>query len=257
MRRRRAPRPCRFGRVTEPITLYVVPASHPCVAVMAGLELKGLKYERRDLMFGLSNFQQFARFRARTVPGITICERKIVGSRQILRALDEIVPDPPLRPADPSLRAQVDEAEEWGDLVLQEHTRWILLQAVRKAPEALDSFTVGYKVPSVPSWITKRMGVGADVEMRFLGYSGAQVENEWLPALPSTLDHVDDLIAKGVIGGDHPNVADLQIGSSVRLLLNLEDLRPGIESRPAARLARRFFPEYPGHVPAGCITSPF
>ena len=253
----RGVRPGRFGRVTDPITLYVVPASHPCVAVMGGLELKGLEYERRDLMFGLSNVHQFMRFRARTVPGITIGERKIVGSRAILRALDELVPEPPLLPADPELRAEVDDAEAWGDLVLQEHTRWILLQAVRRAPEALDSFTAGYKVPPVPAWVTKRMGVGADLEMRLLGYSGAQVKNEWLPALPATLDHADGLIARGVIGGDQPNVADLQIGSSVRLLLNLEDLRPGIEDRPAGKLARRLFPEYPGHVPAGCTTSPF
>jgi glutathione S-transferase len=227
------------------------------MAVMAGLDMKGLEFERHDLMFGLSNVHQFVRFRARTVPGITIGERKIVGSRPILRALDELVPEPSLRPADPALSAEVDKAEEWGDLVLQEHARWIVLTAARQAPEALESLTAGYKVPSIPSWVTKRMGAGADLEMRLLGYTGAQVKNEWIPALPATLDHVDDLIARGVIGGHQPNVADLQIGSSVRLLLNVEDIRPGIEERPAGKLARRLFPDYPGHIPAGCITSPF
>ena len=243
--------------MTEPITLYVVPASHPCVAVMAGLELKGLDYERKDLMFGASNVHQMLRFGARTVPGMTIGRQKVSGSRLILRAIDGLKPDPPLVPADPEHKAAVDEADEWGDLVLQEQVRWILLQATKKAPEALVSFMEGYDVPTVPEWVLKRAGLGVDVEMRLLGYSAAQVQNEWTPALPGHIDYVDSLIEEGVIGGDQPNVADLQISATVRMLLNLEDLRPAIEDRPAGKLARRLIPDYPGHLPSGALTSPF
>jgi glutathione S-transferase len=227
------------------------------MAVMAGLELKGLAYERKDLMFGASNLHQVARFGARTVPGLTVGRQKVVGSRLILRTIDGLVPEPPLVPADSEQKALVDEADEWGDLVLQEQVRWISLRAMKNMPEALPSFLEGYKVPSIPPWALKRAGLGVDLEMRLLGYSAAQVEGEWTPALPGHIDHVDDLIGRGVIGGDQPNVADLQIASTVRLLLNLEDIRPAIEDRPAGKLARRLIPDYPGHLPAGALSSPF
>ena len=49
------------------------------------------------------------------------------------------------------------------------------------------------------------------------------------------------------------NAADLQIGAGVRLLLTLEDVRPLLDGRPAGALARRWFPAYPGDVPAGTL----
>src|SRR3954447_9140455 len=51
------------------LKLYVIPGSHPCVAVEAALNLKGLAYERVDLLPGASIPIQLARFGRRTVPG--------------------------------------------------------------------------------------------------------------------------------------------------------------------------------------------
>jgi glutathione S-transferase len=89
-------------------------------------------------------------------------------------------------------------------------------------------------------------------ELRLIagGPSGAE---HALRDLPAQLDKVDDLIAKGVIGGESPNAADLQIAGSVRLLLTFADLRDAIDARPAGRLARRLIPRYPGDVPAGTL----
>jgi len=58
-----------------------------------------------------------------------------------------------------------------------------------------------------------------------------------------------------VIGWQSPNAADLQIGCTIRVLLTLGDLRPLIEGRPAERLARDWFPDYPGDIPAGAFPS--
>ena len=69
--------------------------------------------------------------------------------------------------------------------------------------------------------------------------------------LPAMLDHIDQLLADGVIGGDEPNAADLQIAPTVRLLLTVGDLRPLIEGRPLAAWARSVAPEAPGAVPPG------
>jgi glutathione S-transferase len=69
-------------------------------------------------------------------------------------------------------------------------------------------------------------------------------------ALTAKLDHVDELIAAGAIGGEEPNAADYQIGTSVGALMAFEDLRPLIEPRPAADLARRLLPPFAGPVPS-------
>ena len=39
-----------------------------------------------------------------------------------------------------------------------------------------------------------------------------------LAALPGQLDRIDAWIADGLLGGEQPNAADLQIGSTIRLL---------------------------------------
>ena len=68
--------------------------------------------------------------------------------------------------------------------------------------------------------------------------------------LPVLLDRVDELIAEGKIGGDEPNAADFQIGTTVRVFLAYEDLHERIEERLCAELARRVLPDYPGPIPA-------
>ena len=72
---------------------------------------------------------------------------------------------------------------------------------------------------------------------------------EDLAALPGMLQRVDDWIAEGVLGGDELNAADLQIGTSVRLLMTLQDLRDAIAGRPAGELATRVASDYPGDAP--------
>ena len=70
-----------------------------------------------------------------------------------------------------------------------------------------------------------------------------------LAALPEKIDHVDELLAQGLIGGDQPNAADFQIATSVRLLLAYEDLKPYLEGRPAADHARQIVREYNAAFP--------
>jgi len=48
-----------------------------------------------------------------------------------------------------------------------------------------------------------------------------------------------------------PPTADLQIGATIRVLLTVGDLWPLIEGRASEKIARRWFPDYPGEVPSG------
>ena len=106
-------------------TLYAVPASHPCAAVEKALQLKGIEYRRVDIPPVAHKAVQKALFGRGTVPGLVLDGRKILGSREIMRALDDAVPEPPLLPADEKERKSVGLAEEWGDEVLQPMARRI------------------------------------------------------------------------------------------------------------------------------------
>ena len=70
-----------------------------------------------------------------------------------------------------------------------------------------------------------------------------------LASLPRLLDHVDELLRAGAIGGAEPNVADYQIAASTALLATLDDTAPLLAGRPALEHARRIAPGYPGQTP--------
>ncbi len=54
-----------------------------------------------------------------TVPAMKLDGTRLQGTRTISRALDSLVPLPPLFPEDAERRCAVEEAEAWGDEVLQ------------------------------------------------------------------------------------------------------------------------------------------
>jgi glutathione S-transferase len=235
------------------LTLYTLPGSHPCETVEAALRLKGLDYERVDLLPGIAPFHQLLRFGRRTVPGLRVDDYKVVGSPLILRTLDGLVREPALYPADPAARAAVVEAERWGDEQLQEAARWALIHSITQDPVAAQSFLEESTLPKLPVPIAAPFTRGVfRAEQRILGGGVAGAER-WLGELPALLDRADEMIAGGTIGGDSPNAADLQIAASVALMLKLEDLRPSIEPRPCGRLARRLFPHQVGSIPAGAL----
>jgi glutathione S-transferase len=237
------------------LKLYVIPGSHPCATVEAALNLKGLEYERVDLLPGMSAVVQIARFGRRTVPGLVVDGYKVSGSRLILRTLEGIEPDPPLYPRDADQAAAVDEAERWGDADLQHAVRLIIGYALATNPSGGDTYLVGANIPKLPAPVSAAATRAVfTVELRLLG-GGPSGAEQALRELPGILDKIDGLIADGVIGGERPNAADLQIAGSVRLLLTFADLRDQIDARPAGRLARRLLPHYPGDMSAGTLPS--
>src|SRR3954463_16772659 len=146
-----------FGPVA--IDLYVVHGSHPCAAVERALELKGLPFRRIELPPPLHAAFQRVRFGARTVPAMRLDSgEKVSGSREILRRLEEIAPEPPLWPADGEGRARVPRpagggdrafvrrAGGWGDEVSQPIARRLLWGALRRCPAALPSYSDGSKI---------------------------------------------------------------------------------------------------------------
>jgi glutathione S-transferase len=236
-------------------TLYALPASHPCAAVELALRLKGVDFRRVDMIPVVSKVQQYARFRAFTVPAIEFDDgEKVLGSREIVRALEHRAPDPPLLPADGNRRRHVEEAERWGDEVLQPLARRLAWAALRRSTDSMMGFAANADLP-VPDALTKLTApIVARASAFFNGASDPAVRSD-LINLDFHLDRADRWIETGIAGGspETPNAADLQIGSGVRLLLTIEDLAPRLEGRPCRDLAMRWFAEYPGRVPAGTL----
>jgi glutathione S-transferase len=238
------------------MTLYVVPASHPCAAVEFALRRKSLAYRRVDLLPLWHVVHQRVRFGRRTVPGLELPEGgRISGSRAIMRVLDALEPEPPLLPADAARRAKVEAAEAWGDEVLQPLVRRILWASAQRHPEALESYSEGSDLPIPASLAVRTAPVLVRLERALNRSTEAAVRRD-LAALDGHLERADAYMRESIIGDTPPNVADLQIGSSLRLLMTLDDLRPRIASRPAGELALRLFPDYPGRMPAGALPSP-
>src|SRR3954447_1082437 len=213
------------------------------------LRRKGIEFDRTDLMPVISRAVLKAqRFPGVTVPAMKVDGKRVQGSRAISRELDRLRPEPPLFPADPQRRTQVEEAERFGDEDLQHPVRQILWWGLRQRRASLGSYAAGSRL-GIPIGLAVR--TSAPVVAAAVMRDGATDENVRadLASLPGMLQRIDDWIAEGVLGGELPNAADLQIAPSIRLAMSLDDLPPAIEGRPVGEHALRLVPDYPGAAP--------
>jgi glutathione S-transferase len=233
--------------------LYAMPGSHPCTAVEAAMRLKGIEFARVDLLPMVPLLLGPLRWGGTTVPGMRIGSERLLGSRTIMRRLDELAPEPALLPdtADAAARARVLEAEAWGDDVLQSVPRRVIDVAFMRRPAAMESYAAKARLPLPRAFLRPALPLTARLMARKNSASDERARAD-LAALPAQLEKIDEWIAAGVLGGDPPNAADLQIGSTIRLLMSIADVRPLIEARPAARLTR-YFPPMVGEVPSGVL----
>jgi glutathione S-transferase len=228
------------------ITLHAMPPSHPCMTAEAALRLKGVEYERVDFGVTGEHVEKMAAIYGEgktTVPGALFDGEPVHGSRAILARLEELVPEPALYPSE-----AVREAERWGDEELQPLGRLFPWGALWFRPEAMGTTVPGGR-PLDPK--------GTDFAIRFLRpawkyhrITCERIAGE-LATFGAKVDHVRALLDEGVLGGETPNGADLQIAATLRVLLVVGDLREHLA--PVADYARRLFPDYPGDIPAGAF----
>jgi len=211
---------------------------------------KGIEAKRTDLPNVISRpVLRAMGFPGTTAPAVKVGGRKVQTTRALARALDELQPEPPLFPADPEQRAKVEAAERWGDEVLQPVPRRLAWSSpIRRNKSDLLGFFEGPVLGVPPKVAMLAAGPLLAASARIHDATDQQVQAD-LAALPGTLDHVDSLIADGVIGGPQRNAADFQIACSVRLLMCFDDVLPAIEGRPAERFAREVAPDFRGQVP--------
>jgi glutathione S-transferase len=178
-----------------------------------------------------------------TVPALRIGRERVQTNREIARFLDRLQPEPPLFPSDLEQRREVEEAERWGDEVFQMTARRLVLAAVLHGRDALHRrANEGRLGPLLWRHESVRFA-GARAVGRFAFGANPESEHELLVSLPAMLDRIDAWIDAGVLNGEALNAADFMIVTSLALLCYRQDLRPGIEGRPAGELIERVLPE--------------
>ncbi len=231
--------------------IYVVVGSHPCAAVEAALGWLSIDHDRVELPTLSQTLVGPFLFGGRTVPGMRLGRERIVGSRAIVARLEPLAAEGSLLPSDDDSRAKVIEAERWGEEVFQNEGRQILDAAFLSRPAAMASFAAEAKVQVPETLLRPILPLAARILARRSGTDDRSARAA-LSALPERLDRIDLWIAEGLLGGDSPNRADLQIGSTVRLLATIADLSLEIRQRPAGGLLR-YFPPSPGEVGPGAL----
>ena len=119
------------------VTLYMFTGSTPSITAQLMLEHKQIDYKRVHMLVGPHAFSMLGRgFQLMNVPALRIDGRRVQGSRQISRALEELQPQPPLFGADEHQRRAVAQAERWGE-EFQDAVRRIFWCAARRNPRAM------------------------------------------------------------------------------------------------------------------------
>jgi|GEM_PF-153427 len=234
------------------IKLYMFTGSAPSITARLMLEHKNIDHKSVHLLVGPHAFGMLGRgFLTMTVPALRIDGRRVQGSREISRELDELVAQPALFPADPGRRQAVEDAERWGEN-FQDATRRLVLCASRLEPRTFSSI---YRHANPLMRPVQRMSRAFVIRLASAGHRATdRAAQEDLAALPACLDKIDTWIEDGLLDGPELNAADFQIAPNIALLRRFEDLAPLVEGRPAARLAERVAPDFPGEI--GAILPP-
>ena len=233
---------------TTKVKLYMFSGSNSALTARLMLDHKRIEYRTVQMLPGAHAFTLLGLgFETMQVPALKIDGRRVQGTRWISRALDELVPERPLFVGDAARRRAIEDAERWGE-ELQNATRRIFYAASRRDRAAYRSVMTADR--SAPKRLVVRMMAPLVVRLATgahrCTYDAAQ---EDLSLLPERLDQIDTWIHDGLLNGHELNAADFQIAPNIAAMLLFEDLAPHIEHRPAATLAKRVAPRYPGHIP--------
>jgi glutathione S-transferase len=203
------------------------------------LEHKGIPFRRVNITPGFHRiYVRLRGFSGDRVPAVRFADgRRAQGTRPLARVLDELKPEPRLVPDDP----RVEEAERWGDEVLQQWARRMVVEAGIRDPDLLHAHGAEGRL----GWLLMkrdrpRRAMARGVRLAFR-MSSRQLRDDQT-RVGEMLDRVDALIADGVLNGERLNCADLQIAPSLALVEYRLDVRDELRARPAGELMARVLP---------------
>jgi glutathione S-transferase len=115
--------------------LWQLRVSHYNEKARWALDYKGIAHERRSFAPGAHRLRGRLKWKGRTTPILDVDGRTIGDSTEIIAALEERWPDPPLYPADPADRERAIELEEFFDTELGPYVRGAVFDAMLDDPE--------------------------------------------------------------------------------------------------------------------------
>lgn len=234
------------------IRLYGLPASHPSAAVERALQLKRLDYQRRDRLPVLHRLQHRILFGQGSAPAARIGRRRVVGTMEIMGALDALCPDPPMFPSGNDA-GRVIAAARWADAELQAVARRLAWVAMVARPGTVASVVEGSRLVLPKRLVARTSRPAILLGARLNGATEERARRD-LDALAGLLDEADRLLADGILA--EPNAATLQVAACVALLERLADVRELVAGRAIADVANAHFPVYPGWFPRGSLPVP-
>lgn len=230
------------------LVLHAVPYSHPCLAVNAALDRYGLEYETVTLMSGQhgDEIERIYGEGKRTVPALLVDSEPVHGTIPVFEKIDELADEADLYPT--AVAAAVREAERGLSEDLQTAGRLLIFGALHFRPEAMGTFAgAGPLDPAGTDFSIKLVRAA----WRYIGITAERLAAE-LERLPELIGIADELVEGGVIGGEEPTAVDFQIGSSLRMLHQIGDVRPLIDGHPC-EAAQRFVEPGAADIPAGAF----
>ncbi len=237
----------REANVSAKVKFYMFPGSNSAYTGRLMLEHKGIEYKTVKLPPGPHAFIMLGLgFETMGVPALKVDGRRVQGTRAISRFLDQMVPGRPLFPDDPVMRKHVEDAERWGE-EFQNATRRIFYVGAKRDRKAFASVMTPER--ALPMRVFIRVGRPLLIRLASGAHRASDdAVREDLELLPERLDQMDRWIEQGLLNGPQLNAADFQIAPNISALLRCDDLARLITGRPAAALARRVAPDYPGHL---------
>jgi glutathione S-transferase len=226
--------------VTDEAVFYAIPGSHAAQTGHLMLDHKGIPFRRVNLVPGFHRvYVRLRGFPGDRVPAVRFADgSRAQGTRPLARALDAQRPEPRLVPDDP----RVEEAERWGDDVLQQWARRMLVDAGTRDPDLLHQRGgAGRLGPLLTRHERPRRHMTRLVRVAFRMTREQLREDQG--RVGEMFDRVDALIADGVLNGDRLNCADFQIATSLALVDYRLDVREHLRRRPAGELMERVLPE--------------
>lgn len=244
------------------VVLWHIELSHYNEKARWALDFKGVPHERRAPMPGLHGVRAavLTRGAGRRLPVLDLEGRRIADSTEIIAALEEEYPDPPLYPSDPTERARALALEDRFDEELAPAVRRLMW--FHTLPDA-DATTAA--LFTQPSPVRERLlRVTAPVARRMVsadyGATAANAGSAW-EAILAMADLVEaEEGPAGYLVGDRFSVADLAGAALFTPLIcppgrpyapaaiapDLEPLRAELSERPAGRWVAEMYARHRG-----------
>jgi glutathione S-transferase len=198
--------------VAKPV-LWHIKISHFSEKARWALDYKGVEHERRAPPPGAHMAIALAKTRGRskTFPLLDLDGRTYGDSTEIIAALEERFPEPPLYPAEPDERRRALELEDWFDEEIGPHPRLLGWHEILRDPDATDRLLEsGLVGPLRRRGPVLRGATGGFLQLRY-GVRSEPAADEARARIRAALDRIESELGdrRDYLVGEGFSVADL------------------------------------------------